>query len=51
MLGDEAMKKLIRVKHTGGTEDVLAMDECLRQIFGKGINESDKSSDSKEIRK
>ena len=51
MLGDEAMKKLIRVKLTGGTEDVLAMDECLRQIFGKGINESDKSSDSKEIRK
>lgn len=51
MLGDEALTKLIRVKLTGGTEDVLAMDECLRQIFGKGINESDKSSDSKEIRK
>ena len=54
MLGSEASEKLIRVKYTGGTEDVIAMDDCLKRIFGtdgKDGNESIKSGNSKEIRK
>lgn len=43
--------KLIRVKLTGGTEDVISMDECIRKLFGTGSNESIKGGNSKEIRK
>ena len=50
MLGSEALEKLIRVKYTGGTEDVIAMDDCLRQIYGTDGNESIKGRNSKEIR-
>ena len=50
MLGSDASGKLIRVKVTGGTEDVIAMDECLKKIYGAGNNESIKGRNSKEIR-
>jgi len=46
MLGAECEKKLIRIKLTGGTEDVLAMDECLKKIFGAGKNEGIKGRNS-----
>ena len=46
MLGNEYMERLIRIKLTDGTEDVLAMDECLKKIFGTGENESIKGRDS-----
>ena len=49
-LGGETGKKLIKVRLTEGTEDVIAMDECLKQIFGNGNNESIKGRNSKEIR-
>ena len=51
MLGSEVLTKLIRVKFTGGTEDVIAMDDCIKQIFGTDGNESIKGRDSKEVRK
>lgn len=51
ILGKDSLGKLIRVKITGGTEDVIAMDECLKQIFGTDRNESIKGRDGKEIRK
>ena len=50
ILEEDALKRLIRVKLTGGTEDVLAMDECLKKMFGTGKNESIKGRNSKEIR-
>lgn len=50
MLGKEAAGKLIRVKLTGGTEDVIAMDDCLKKIFGTDRNESIKGRNSKEVR-
>ena len=50
MLGEDSMGKLIRIKLTGGTEDVIAMDECLKKIFGTGGNESIKSRDGQKIR-
>lgn len=51
MLGDEAMEKLIRIRLTGGTEDVIAMDDCMKQIFGTDRNESIKGRNDKEVRK
>lgn len=51
MLGKETAEKLIRVKLTGGTEDVIAMDDCLKRIFGIKGNESIKGGNSKEVRK
>ena len=50
MLGSDAMEKLIRIKVTGGTEDVVAMDDCLKQIFGTDGNESIKDRNGKEVR-
>ncbi len=50
ILEEDVLKRLIRVKLTGGTEDVLAMDECLKKMFGTGRNESIKDRNSKEIR-
>ena len=49
--GGFAPGKIIRVKLTGGTEDVISMDECMKKLFGTGSNESIKGRDSKEIRK
>ena len=46
MLNDGSREKLIRVKLTGGTEDVIAMDECLKKIFGTEGNESIKGGNS-----
>lgn len=46
MLNDGSREKLIRVKLTGGTEDVIAMDECLKKIFGTDSNESIKGGNS-----
>lgn len=46
VLGIDHRERLIRIKLTGGTEDVLAMDECLRKIFGTGGNESNKGRNS-----
>ena len=50
VLGKEAIGKLTRIKLRGGTEDVLAMDECMKQIYGTTGNESIKGRNSKEIR-
>lgn len=50
LLGGDTEKKLIRIKLTGSTEDVIAMDECIRKLFGTGGNESIKGRDGKEIR-
>ena len=50
ILGGDSLEKLIRVKITDGTEDVIAMDDCLKKIFGTDSNESIKSRNSKEIR-
>ncbi len=50
VLGEEASGKLIRIKVTGGTEDVIAMDDCIRRIYGTVNNEGIKSRDNKEIR-
>ena len=50
-LGTETLNKLIRIKLKGGTEDVIAMDDCLRRIFGTESNEGIKSGNSKEIRR
>ena len=46
MLNDGYREKLIRVKLKGGTEDVIAMDDCLKKIFGTGSNESIKVGNS-----
>ena len=43
MLNDGSDEKLIRIKLTGGTEDVIAMDDCMKKIFGVGSDESIKS--------
>lgn len=40
IIGAEAADRLIRVKITGGTEDVIAIDDCVKHIYGTGINES-----------
>ncbi len=45
-LGNDYKERLIKIKLTGGTEDVLAMDECLKKIFGTGENESNKGRNS-----
>ena len=50
MLGEDSAGKLIRIKITGGTEDVISMDECLKKIFGTGGNESIKGRDGQKIR-
>lgn len=50
MLGEETVGKLIRIKLTGGTEDVIAMDDCMKKLFGAKGNESIKSGNSKEVR-
>lgn len=50
MLGENAAEKLIRIKITGETEDVIAMDDCMRKLFGTGGNEGIKGRNSKEIR-
>lgn len=50
ILGGEMEGKLIKVRLTGGTEDVIAMDECLKKIFGNGCDENIKGRNSKEIR-
>ena len=46
MLGAECEKKITRIKLTGGTEDVLAMDECLKKIYGADRNEGIKGRNS-----
>ena len=46
ILGEDTMRKLIRIKLTGGTEDVITMDECLKKIFGAGGDESIKGRNS-----
>ena len=50
LFGSEAEKRLIRVKMTGGTEDVISMDECMKKIFGDRGNEGVKGRNDKEIR-
>lgn len=49
-LDREMREKLIRVMLTGGTEDVVAMDECLKQIYGTDKHETIKGRNNKEIR-
>lgn len=46
ILGEDTMGKLIRIKLTGGTEDVITMDECLKRIFGAVDDESIKGRNS-----
>lgn len=43
MLDKEASDKLIRVKLTGSTGDVITMDDCLKRIYGLKGNEGIKS--------
>ncbi|MBR3126373.1 MAG: hypothetical protein IKF42_13255 [Mogibacterium sp.] len=50
ILGNNDNGKLIRIKLTGGTEDVIAMDDCLKKIYGTCSDESIKGRNSKEIR-
>ncbi|MDO5139767.1 MAG: hypothetical protein Q4D71_15085 [Oscillospiraceae bacterium] len=49
-LGKDGLEKFIRVRLTGGTEDAIAMDDCIKKIFGSGDDESIKSRNSKEVR-
>ncbi len=51
ILDGDTYEKLIRIKLTGGTEDAITMDECVKRIFGTERDEGIKSSNSKEIRK
>ena len=46
MLNDGSVEKLIRIKLTGGTEDVIAMDDCMKKIFRTDNHESIKSGNS-----
>ena len=46
ILGKENPEKLIRIKLTGGTEDVISMDDCMKKLFGTGSNESIKGRDN-----
>ena len=46
MLNDGSAENLIRIKLTGGTEDVIAMDDCMKKIFGTGSDEGIKSGNS-----
>ena len=50
IVDEDSREKLIRIKLTDGTEDVIAMDDCMKQIFGTGNYESIKSRNSKEVR-
>ena len=50
VLDRDTVARLIRVVLTGGTEDVLTMDDCLKQIYGMDSNESIEGGNSKEIR-
>ena len=50
ILGMETADRLMRIRLTGDTEDVIAIDECLRRIYGTGKNEGIKDRNSKEIR-
>ena len=50
MLEGDTRGKLIRIKLKEGTEDVLAMDECMKQIYGADNEKSIKSRNSKKIR-
>ena len=50
MLGGDEMSKLIRIRLTGGSEDVRSMDDCLKKIFGTENNESIKSGNNQKIR-
>lgn len=51
MIGSDADQKLIKVKVTGGTEDAVSMDDCVKRIYGADRNESIKGRDNKEVRK
>jgi hypothetical protein len=51
ILGKDMLGKLIRLKLTGETEDVIAMDECVKKIFGTGCDEGNKNTNNSEIRK
>ena len=50
ILGSSGEEKLISIKLTGGTEDVLEMDECLKKIYRTDSNESIKSGNDQKIR-
>lgn len=51
MIGAEAAKRIIKVKVTGDTDDIISMDDCVKRLFGTDRNESIKGRDNKEIRK
>jgi hypothetical protein len=34
MLSNDALSKLIKIKETGDTEDVMAIDDLINQIYG-----------------
>lgn len=50
MLGTDACKKLIRIKITGGTDEAMAIDDCIRQVYVSGKDENYKSGDDRKIR-
>ncbi len=50
MLGKESMSKVIIIRQSGDTEDAVAIDDVISQIYGNNIYESNKSKNYKKIR-
>ena len=50
ILGFDPGEKLIRIRITGEADEVIAIDECIKRIYGIGDNDDDKSFDNKKIR-
>lgn len=50
MIGEETCSKLIRIKLTGEADEAIAMDDCIKQVFGNDNNGQFESSNNKRIR-
>lgn len=50
MIGRESGRDVISIRHTGESDEALAIDDCIRQIYGMDGYDNNKSSDSKQIR-
>lgn len=50
MIEKESGGDVISIRHTGETDEALAIDDCIRQIYGMDGYGNNKSSDSKQIR-
>ena len=51
ILDEDSRGRLIRIMLTEGTEDMIAMDDCLKKIYGAEDDEGIKGGNGKEIRK